>query len=116
MLRTENKEISGYGSFGQEDYAFCLKSKKTKLPSASLLEEEFWMLVEVAPLYSEKVICALRDFLVLGYTRREACEKHNVSLSYFSITLGRISHINRVMLALASYYDKAARHATDVRQ
>ena len=114
-MRTENKVSAEYGSFWQDNYKVCSKGKKHKLAPASLSEVQFWMLIEVAPLYSEKVICALRDFLVLGYTRREACEKHNVSLSYFSIALGRISHVNHVVLSLASYYG-GVHHATDARQ
>ncbi|MED9131100.1 PapB/FocB family fimbrial expression transcriptional regulator, partial [Escherichia marmotae] len=46
-----------------------------------------------------------------GYTRREVCDKYNVSLSYFSIALGRISHVNHVVSSLASYYD-SKHHAT----
>ncbi|EOY9084418.1 PapB/FocB family fimbrial expression transcriptional regulator [Escherichia coli] len=37
-------------------------------------EDFFWLLIELSPLRSEKVIRALRDFLVLGYTRKEVCE------------------------------------------
>ncbi|WP_077768938.1 PapB/FocB family fimbrial expression transcriptional regulator [Escherichia coli] len=49
--------------------------------------------------------------MVSGYTRREVCDKYNVSLSYFSIALGRISHVNHVVSSLASYYDRK-HHAT----
>ncbi len=69
------------------------------------------MLIEISPLHSEKVICALHDFLVFGYTRREVCDKYNVSLSYFSIALGRISHVSHVVSLLTSYYD-SNHHAT----
>ncbi|MEK8493705.1 adhesin biosynthesis transcription regulatory family protein [Escherichia coli] len=89
----------------QEHGNFYSRNKKRKLSSASLSEEQFWMLIEISPLYSEKVICALRDFLVSGYTRREVCDKYNVSLSYFSIALGRISYVNYIVSSLASYYD-----------
>ncbi|MEE7414659.1 PapB/FocB family fimbrial expression transcriptional regulator [Escherichia marmotae] len=95
----------------QEHSRFYSSLKKRRLPSASLSKKQFWMLVEISPLHSEKVICALRDFLVFGYTRREVCDKYNVSLSYFSIALGRISHVNHVVSSLASYYD-SNHHAT----
>ena len=45
-------------------------------------EELFWLLMELSPLRSEKVIRALKDFLVLGYTRKEVCEKYEVSYGY----------------------------------
>ncbi|MGC7990688.1 adhesin biosynthesis transcription regulatory family protein [Salmonella enterica] len=96
-----------------EDRAFELrgglfpsKSKESKLMQAELSEEHFWMLAEISPFHSEKVIYALRDFLVLGYTRREACERHGVSPSYFSVSLGRMSHVNRVVFSLIPYYSK----------
>ncbi|WP_109955705.1 PapB/FocB family fimbrial expression transcriptional regulator [Escherichia coli] len=95
----------------QEYSGFYSRYKKRKLSSASLSEKQFWMLIEISPLHSEKVICALHDFLVFGYTRREVCDKYNVSLSYFSIALGRISHVNHVVSLLTSYYD-SNHHAT----
>lgn len=114
MLRSEKNVTTGDDISVQERDAFYSKYKKRKLTSASLSEEQFWMLVDISPLHSEKVICALRDFLVFGYARRETCEKHNVSSSYFSIALGRISHVNNVVSSLVLYYD-SARHATGVR-
>ncbi|EEE3275618.1 transcriptional regulator [Salmonella enterica subsp. enterica serovar Braenderup] len=85
---------------------FPSKSKESKLMQAELSEEHFWMLAEISPFHSEKVIYALRDFLVFGYTRREACERHGVSPSYFSVSLGRMSHVNRVVFSLIPYYSK----------
>lgn len=111
MLRPENRVMPESDLSAQEHSDFYSRYKKRKLSSASLSEEQFWMLVEISPLYSEKVICALRDFLVSGYTRREVCEKYNVSLSYFSIALGRISHVNYIVSSLVSYYG-GNHHAT----
>lgn len=106
---SENKVTSEDTLFAQERSSFYLKSNKHKLSSASLTEELFWMLIEISPLHSEKVIWALRDFLVFGYTRREVCEIYNVSRSYFSISLGRISHVNNVVSSLVLYYNNAHR-------
>ncbi|EGI6182058.1 PabB family transcriptional regulator [Salmonella enterica subsp. houtenae serovar 51:z4,z23:-] len=63
-------------------------------------ENLFWALIELSPLRSEKVIRALRDFLVLGYTRKEVCEKYEVSYGYFSLSLKRIRHIDDVVFQL----------------
>ncbi|MBW5824455.1 transcriptional regulator [Yersinia kristensenii] len=70
-------------------------------------ESIFWMLIELSPFRSEKVICALRDFLVLGYTRKEVCEKYSVSYSYFSISLRRFLHVDDVTRHLINYYSFA---------
>ncbi|HBC5730664.1 TPA: adhesin biosynthesis transcription regulatory family protein [Escherichia coli] len=81
----------------------------TKMPERVLLlermpENHFWLLIEISPLHSEKVINALRDFLVLGYTRREACERHDVSQGYFSGALGRIQRIHQTVNKLIPFY------------
>ncbi|EKY5157510.1 transcriptional regulator [Escherichia coli] len=67
-------------------------------------EEFFWTLIELSPLRSEKVIRALRDFLVLGYTRKEACERYDVSYCYFSVALKRIRHVNEIICQLIHGY------------
>ncbi|HAW2654631.1 TPA: transcriptional regulator, partial [Escherichia coli] len=46
----------------------------------------------------------LRDFLVLGFTRKESCERHNVSPGYLSTTLGRIQNISKSVSKLMPYY------------
>ena len=63
-------------------------------------EDFFWALIELSPLRSEKVVRALRDFLVLGYTRKEVCEKYSVSYGYFSVALKRIRHIDDIVCQL----------------
>lgn len=104
-MRSKNKVIPRNDLSEYSRDAFLSKYKKRKLRSASLSEDVFWMLIEISPVHSEKVICALHDFLVFGYTRREVCEKYNVSLSYFSIVLGRVSHVNQIVSSLASHYE-----------
>ncbi len=66
-------------------------------------ERLFWVLMELSPLRSEKVIRALKDFLVLGYTRKEVCEKYEVSYGYFSVALKRIRHVDDVVCQLVKY-------------
>lgn len=63
-------------------------------------EDFFWALIELSPLRSEKVVRALRDFLVMGYTRKEACERYSVSYGYFSVALKRIRHIDDIVCQL----------------
>ena len=67
-------------------------------------EELFWSLIELSSLRSEKVILALRDFLTIGYTRYEVCNKYKVSYGHFSLSFKRIRHINNILCNLAKYY------------
>ncbi|WDC09066.1 PapB/FocB family fimbrial expression transcriptional regulator (plasmid) [Escherichia albertii] len=38
------------------------------------------------PIYSKKVIASLRDFLVMGFSRKEACSRNDVSPAYLLAT------------------------------
>ncbi|EJJ1300015.1 transcriptional regulator [Salmonella enterica] len=78
--------------------------KSNTLKPGKVSESFFWLLIELSPLRSEKVIRSLRDFLVFGYTRREVCEKYSVSHGYFSVALKRVLHIDNVVKQLMSHY------------
>lgn len=82
---------------------FRKKYDRALLPG-KMPENQFWLLVEISPLHSKKVIDALRDFLVLGYTRREACERHEVSQGYFSGALGRFQCTHQTVSSLIPFY------------
>ena len=88
----------------ERESLLIISDKGKNLVSAELSEDHFWLLTEISPIHSKKVIYALKDFLVLGFNRREVCERYNVSYSYFSISLRRFSYVNRVAFSLASYY------------
>ncbi|HAV8844519.1 TPA: transcriptional regulator, partial [Escherichia coli] len=45
------------------------------------------------------------DFLVLGYTRKEVCEKYHLSGGNFSVALRRIMHVDGVARLVAAYYN-----------
>ncbi|KEJ82075.1 adhesin biosynthesis transcription regulatory family protein [Escherichia coli 6-175-07_S3_C3] len=47
---------------------------------------------------------SLKDYLVDGFSKKEACEKNGVSLSYFSVTLKKLSYINNISALLSEYY------------
>ncbi|EGC4561141.1 adhesin biosynthesis transcription regulatory family protein [Escherichia coli] len=86
--------------------AFLYLNKKYGggLLPGKMSESQFWLLAEISPVHSEKVINALRDFLVLGYTRREACERHDVSQSYFSGALKRFQCTHQAVSRLVPFY------------
>ncbi|MCQ1639676.1 adhesin biosynthesis transcription regulatory family protein [Escherichia coli] len=79
------------------------KQEYGSLPG-DMSENHFWLLAEISSMHSEKVINALKDFLVFGYTRREACERHNVSQGYFSGALGRFQRVSITVSKLAPFY------------
>ncbi|AOV97677.1 repressor [Edwardsiella hoshinae] len=79
-----------------------LINKKVNLLPGSISEARFWLLIEISPIHSEKVIAALNDYLVLGYTRREACERNNVAAGYFSLSLAKMLRVENVVLLLTT--------------
>ncbi|EPU5339227.1 adhesin biosynthesis transcription regulatory family protein [Escherichia coli] len=83
---------------------FLCEEQMGKLIPGKVNDVHFGLLIDISPIYSDKVIQALRDFLVLGFTRREACERHGVSPGYFSIALGRIQRVSKSVLQLMPYY------------
>ncbi|HAX5087961.1 TPA: transcriptional regulator [Escherichia coli] len=85
------------------DLYLSKKHGRILLPG-EMSDSQFWLLAEISPVHSEKVLNALRDFLVLGYTRKEACERHDVSQGYFSGALGRIQRTHQTVNRLAPFY------------
>ncbi|EFC9510245.1 transcriptional regulator [Escherichia coli] len=80
----------------------CMQEESNKvLIPGKVDERRFWLLIELSPFRSEKIVRALRDFLVMGYNRKEVCEKYGTSYSYFSIALKRLTHINDIVCQLA---------------
>lgn len=67
-------------------------------------ELQFLLLIEISPIHSEKVIHALKDFLVVGYSRKEVCERYNISPGYFSGALGRFQRVSLAVSKLTPYY------------
>ncbi|HBC0990050.1 TPA: adhesin biosynthesis transcription regulatory family protein [Escherichia coli] len=87
----------------QENYLILTKRQSAIIPG-KLSEGHFWLLVEVSPVHSEKAIQALRDYLVMGYTRRESCERNGMSAGHFSVSLKRFLRVDLIVSQLALYY------------
>ncbi|MEL8365119.1 PbsX family transcriptional regulator [Escherichia coli] len=82
----------------------CYSTFSVKLTAANICNEHFWLLIELSGVRSEKIIMSLKDYLVDGFSKKEACEKNGVSLSYFSVTLKKLSYINNISALLSEYY------------
>lgn len=79
--------------------------KKNIAPQSSLIsEEEFWCLIELSSVRSNKVINALHDYLVLNHSRSACCDKYGVSNGYFGSCIARFEHVIQVVNELFTHY------------
>ena len=76
------------------------------LISGHVNAEHFHMLMSIFNIHNEKMILAMADFLIFGKTRRESCEVHGVSQSYFSIKLSQLQHMNKTIVSMLPYYSQ----------
>lgn len=75
-----------------------------ELEPGAVSEEQFWLLVDISPIHSEKIILALKDHFVSGYSRKVVCERHGMSGGYLSTSVNRLNFISRNVHKLAGYY------------
>ncbi len=64
----------------------------------------FCLLIELSGVRSDKVIMSLRDHLVDGMSKKHACQKNDVSLSYFSLSLKKLLHTHNILTLISKYY------------
>lgn len=95
--------LKGYVAM-RDNYFFLSKSQNESLMPGKMSELHFWLLIEISPIHSEKIILALKDFLVMGYSRKEVCERNNISSGYFSGALGRFQRVNATVTQLMPFY------------
>ncbi|EET4711919.1 TPA: transcriptional regulator [Escherichia coli O156:H25] len=72
----------------------------------NLDEEHFRILIDLSPIRSEKVMLALRDYLVHGHSRKDICERYDLNNAYLSISISRITRISRLIYSAIPYYSK----------
>lgn len=90
-----------------EDKVLFSKKREGVLMPGEVPEEQFWLLIEISSIHSERNIHALKDYLVSGYSRKAVCERYGVNNGYFSTSLGRLHRINQMAWKLAPYYRNA---------
>lgn len=81
-----------------------LEKKNHILPSGNMSGDEFWFLIELTPIRSDKIIRALHDYFVLNHPRSHCCDKYGVSNGYFGVCISRLEHVIQVVKALLNYY------------
>lgn len=88
----------------QDKDAYIYGTRASGLRAGQVSHEHFRMLINISNIHSAKVISALEDFLVLGLTRHEACEKHCVAQGYFSVSLRRLQELSAQVVLMYPYY------------
>lgn len=83
--------------------AFLLNIRESVLLPALCLKCIF-LLIGISSIHSDRVILAMKDYLVGGHSRKEVCEKYQMNNGYFSTTLGRLIRLNALAARLAPYY------------
>ena len=74
------------------------------LPLNNIPEKQFWLLVELSGIRSDKIILSLREYFVCGLSKQEACERNNVALSYFSVSVKKIRRTHNIIVEISDYY------------
>ena len=77
---------------------------KNILLPGNVPEEQFWLLIDISPIHSEKVIVALFDYFVVGKSRKDICDLHHINNGYLSTSISRLNRINHTAKKLARYY------------
>ncbi|EBU9816023.1 transcriptional regulator [Salmonella enterica] len=75
-----------------------------ELAPGGVPEEQFWLLIDISPIHSEKIILALKDYFVSGCSRKVVCECHGLSSGYLSTSINRLNFISRNVQKLTGYY------------
>ncbi|HCU1427435.1 TPA: transcriptional regulator [Escherichia coli] len=74
------------------------------LISGKVSEQQFWLLIGISSMHSEKVIKALFDYLVNGISRKKSCCLHQVNSGHFSIGLSRLQYLSHAAAKLSQFY------------
>ncbi|MEG2565991.1 MAG: PapB/FocB family fimbrial expression transcriptional regulator [Acinetobacter sp.] len=83
---------------------YCRPRSYRSLSNGSLSEEHFNILIKIARISSRNNIAALKDYLVSGKKRKDACNANNTSLSYFSVKLRQLQSISDDIITLYPFY------------
>ncbi|EFN6235447.1 fimbrial protein [Escherichia coli] len=81
-----------------------LSKKNTFIAVNGMSEDEFWCIIELSSIRSNKIIKALYEYMVLKHSRAVSCNNNGVSNGYFGSCLARIEYVIQVVSELFSYY------------
>lgn len=83
-----------------------IRAQQGWLIPGSVPEPQFWLLIGISSIHSEKVIKALLDYLVNGTSRKDVCSNYCVNSGHFSICLSRLQHLSHAAAKLSEYYHR----------
>ncbi|EPG6012416.1 adhesin biosynthesis transcription regulatory family protein, partial [Escherichia coli] len=101
---TEGGNMAHHEVISRSGNAFLLNIRESVLLPGSMSEMHFFLLIGISSIHSDRVILAMKDYLVGGHSRKEVCEKYQMNNGYFSTTLGRLIRLNALAARLAPYY------------
>ncbi len=101
---TEGGNMAHHEVISRAGNAFLLNIRESVLLPGSMSEMHFFLLIGISSIHSDRVILAMKDYLVGGHSRKEVCEKYQMNNGYFSTTLGRLIRLNALAARLAPYY------------
>ncbi|HBA6525775.1 TPA: PapB/FocB family fimbrial expression transcriptional regulator [Escherichia coli] len=78
--------------------------KKGEVLPGTIEGEHFWLLMEILPIHSKKIINAMHDHLVFGISRKEVCEKYSVNNGYLSISIAKLNYTHQIVRNMIHYY------------
>lgn len=84
--------------------AFFFDMRENMLLPGHVSEMQFFLLIDISSIHSDKVILAMKDYLVGGRSRKYVCDTYQINNGYFSTTLGRLNRLNALVARLAPYY------------
>ena len=85
-------------------FLFRANDSDRYINAGCMTDVHFEGLVLISSIHSKKTINALREYLVNGISRKDACKKHTVSQGYFSVCLKKVREANNCASKLAAYY------------
>ncbi|EGM1628031.1 transcriptional regulator [Salmonella enterica] len=74
------------------------------LEAGTVPADQFWLLVEISSIHSNRIINALHDYLVDGDSRKIICGRYNVNNGYFSVCLKRLVDVHKIVIELVPFY------------
>ncbi|WP_306588084.1 PapB/FocB family fimbrial expression transcriptional regulator [Hafnia paralvei] len=95
-----SKDMSAINNVDTDHYI----SLRGKLIPGKVDGNLFHLLISIVGVKNEKMVFALRDVLVHGKSRKQACSEYNVSQSYFSIKHHQLQGVSVLMARAYIYY------------
>lgn len=80
--------------------------KQGALIPGKLSENQFFLLIEMSSIRSEKMVQALQEYLVQGKARIDIYKNHGVGSSHFSLSLDRLQRLSYLVSQLSIYYQE----------